>query len=637
MNSQWKEVALDGEFDGFDPEKVWVVVVMDVMSGEHKVFRRPDLGGEQTEELQRIIDNADRVWGHNIVAYDAPNLRRLCKLRIPLSKIIDTLILSRLGNYFLEGHSLEAWGVRLGERKSSFSDFSELTDAMVEYCIQDCRVQCKLSKKFMRMLTLPEWAEAVPIEHYTQQVCRDMHDNGFYFDVGAARETLSSVLNRMQELENRFQVAFPPRLEVHKIIQYRVKQDGTLYANVARAIEEAPKSEVIGNQLHVYGYTEFKPGSAKHRIDRLWEAGWEPFDKTKGHKDFDRLRNQDTVKREHYDRYGWQCNEANLATLPEEAPQSAHDLAEWLCLEGRRSSLEEWIGHVGPDHRIHGEFVGIGAWTGRLAHKKPNQANVSSEFHGEVKTAVDRVKDDYDGLLRSFWQAEPGTVLVGTDAEGIQLRILAHLMKSQAYVDAIIHGVKEDETDIHNVNRRALSLDHITRNQAKTFIYAFLLGAGVGLTSHILKCSTSEASKAIENFTQSIDGLAELKNNVIPQCAAKGYFIGLDGRKVRIPGEHYVLAGMLQNGESTIMKHAARIWIEEARERMIPFKLCTWPHDEWQTEVGLPSYPMSLNMEMAEELGSIQRQSIVTAGERLGMFCPLAGSTDIGYNWKETH
>ena len=329
-------------------------------------------------------------------------------------------------------------------------------------------------------------------------------------------------------------------------------------------------------------------------------------------------------------RYGWTLSEANLSTLPETAPAGGKRLTEWLTLEGRRSSLVEWLGHCGDDSRIHGKFQGIGAWTGRMAHRAPNQANIPAEFHGTPKSAVDEVKDKYDGQFRALWSVPEGSYLVGTDAEGIQLRILAHLMKSDEYVHAIVSGKKEDETDIHNVNRKALGMSHVTRDMAKTFIYAFLLGAGTGKISQILKVSHREASQAVDNFMESIQGLAELKKKVIPHIAERKWFRGLDGRKVPVPSEHKTLAGMLQNGESVIMKHSALQWVSQAKQKGIDFKLVTWPHDEWQTEV-------CGDYATAEELGTIQRQSIVDTGVKFGMICPLAGSTDIGKNWKDTH
>ena len=329
-------------------------------------------------------------------------------------------------------------------------------------------------------------------------------------------------------------------------------------------------------------------------------------------------------------RYGWMCNEDNLSTLPEDAPEGAKNLAEWLTLEGRRSSLAEWVGHVKDDGRIHGRFTHIGAWTGRMAHSAPNQANVPAAFHGTPKTAVEIVKSEYDGRMRSLWIVEDGNYLVGTDAEGIQLRILAHLMNSEEYIHAIVSGRKEDETDIHNLNRKALGISHVTRDMAKTFIYAFLLGAGVAKVATILKVNQREAGEAVDNFMNSIQGLSDLKKKVIPHIAKRGWFKGLDGRKVPVPSEHKALAGMLQNGEAVVMKHSALTWTTAANKLGIKYKLVTWPHDEWQTEV-------EGSMNDAELLGSIQRQSIVDTGKKLSILCPLAGSTDIGRTWGDSH
>jgi DNA polymerase-1 len=265
-----------------------------------------------------------------------------------------------------------------------------------------------------------------------------------------------------------------------------------------------------------------------------------------------------------------------------------------------------------------------------MSHRNPNQANIPAEFHGDPVSEVDKVKAKYDGQFRALWCVPEGSWLVGTDAEGIQLRVLAHLMRSEEYVHAIVSGKKEDETDIHNLNRKALGMSHITRDMAKTFIYAFLLGAGNAKIAQILKVNQREAGQAVDNFMESIEGLAKLKKKRIPEIASRGWFKGLDGRKVKVPNQHKTLAGMLQNGESVIMKHSALQWVYRAKRQWLDFRLVTWPHDEWQTEV-------TGEYKDAELLGEIQRQSIVDTGKNFNMICPLAGSTDIGKNWRDTH
>lgn len=328
-----------------------------------------------------------------------------------------------------------------------------------------------------------------------------------------------------------------------------------------------------------------------------------------------------------FKRYGWKCNEANLNTLPSTAPKEAKDLAKWLTLEGRRSSLAEWINCVSDKGRIHGKFWGIGAWTHRMSHSSPNQANIMSVFHGTPTSAVEEVKAKYDGRLRELWEADK--YLVGCDASGIQLRILAHYMESIAYRDAIISGSSKLETDIHNLNKRALGPVCRDRDTAKTFIYAWLLGASRGKVAEILNCSLGEAAVAETNFLTSLPELKKIKESMIPRDAARGYFIGLDGRKVMCDSEHLMLAGYLQNGEAVVVKMWTLLWTERARQEGLDFQLIDIVHDETQTQVN--------TVEDGEKLILIQEQAMVDVGVKLNLFCPLMAEGKVGTNWKETH
>ena len=332
---------------------------------------------------------------------------------------------------------------------------------------------------------------------------------------------------------------------------------------------------------------------------------------------------------EHYKRYGWTTSERNLETLPEDAPQAAKDLAKYLIVEGRRRSLVEWLGHCKEDSKIHGKFWHIGSWTGRMAHSEPNQANIMSQFHGEPKTAIEEVKARFDGPMRGLWRASPDKYLVGTDAEGIQLRILTHYMKSPVWRDAICNGDKKLETDIHSMNRKALGPVCRDRDTAKTFIYAWVLGASIPKIAEILSTTVPKAKASNTQFLEAFPELKKLKTLKIPNDASKGYFTGLDGRKVICNSEHLMLAGYLQSGESVVMKHATIKWHEELNKRGIPFKLVDFVHDEWQTECD--------SEEDAHEIGKVQCKAIEDVGNELGLYCPLAGSYDIGRTWLETH
>ena len=335
-------------------------------------------------------------------------------------------------------------------------------------------------------------------------------------------------------------------------------------------------------------------------------------------------------KKEHYKRYGWKCNEENLKTLPTEAPQAAKDLARWLTLEGRRSSLEEWLGQVQSDQRIHGKTWHIGAWTQRCSHSNPNLANIPRILEKEPETPVEEIKARYDHQLRELFLADPDSWLVGCDADGIQLRILAHYMESEAYRDAILAGDKDKGTDIHSLNRRALGPICKSRDVAKTFIYAWLLGAGIPKIASILGCSNAQARAAVDSFLSSLPELKRLKKIVIPAMAARGGFEGLDGRWVVCTSEHLMLAGMLQAGEAVIMKHANVQWWHQLKKEEVDFRQVNFVHDEWQTVV----YG---DKSLAEYVGKTQAEAIAQVGDRLGMFCPVSGSYRLGKTWRHTH
>jgi DNA polymerase-1 len=634
-------VVSDCETDGLDPDNLWCVVNKELGEKSYKSW-------DVTSGYDTFIDYAktvDRWVFHNGISYDGPVLNKLLgSTVIDPFKIVDTFVVSRLVNYTgYNGHGLDEIGKSLGQAKTVFNDWEKFTPEMLSYCEDDVDLGTKIYRKYERYINDPAWAKSMETEHRMAMLCKKMHDNGFKFNLQLANEVLPQIKDRLDELDAEMQRAFPPALqEVHRI-QYRTKADGSLYATTANAMDNYPKTTIDGAELVCFDMVSFNPGSHKNRIDKLWEAGWNPTEKSKAHYKFT-LQGQvgekwgktkltqemyDT-KKEEFGHYGWTVTDENLDTLPSSAPQGARDLAEWLCLNGRLKPLEERIRECESDGRIRTKFWHIGAWTHRMSHSSPNLANISSPFHGEAVTAVDLVKQRFDGKLRAMFTVDEGNYLVGTDAESIQLRILAHYLKNDDYVRAITEGRKEDATDIHNVNRAALGLDHLTRDHAKTFIYAWLLGAGSGKVARILGCTTKQAKGAVDSFVKRTEGLGKLKSGLIRRDAARGFFEGFDGRKVICPSEYLMLAGYLQNGEAVIMKRANWLWDKWCTEDGLNFKQVNFVHDEWQTEV-------TGTYEEAQRVGELQCKSLVTIGEELGLFCPMSGETNIGRTWLDTH
>ena len=286
--------------------------------------------------------------------------------------------------------------------------------------------------------------------------------------------------------------------------------------------------------------------------------------------------------------------------------------------------------------RIHGRFGSIGAWSHRMNHQNPNTANIPNEYDTQGKKKL------YGKELRSFWCAPKNRLLVGVDAEGIQLRIFAHYIDDPEFTQALVSGKKEDKSDPHSLNQSILGPVCKSRAAAKRYIYALLLGAGAGKLREILDCDEGSASEAYDRLLQRYTGFATLKETIIPADAKRGWFVGLDGRAVRILGDtvgnrrHLAMSGYLQNGEAVVMKMATLKWWPELPK--MDAMLVDMVHDEWQTEC--PN-----NMEIALRIAKMQADSLRQVGEELKLKCPLAGSYwnddlndyTIATNWSKTH
>jgi DNA polymerase-1 len=485
-------------------------------------------------------------------------------------------------------------------------------------------------------------------------VVNTLHDNGFCFNTKKAESLLNKVEEELSILDKDILNSFPPKLKlIREVIPKETKYGTISLSSVPMAMRGYISDLSVGAPFSFCGWKEFNPSSHKQIVEVLNEAGWSPVDKTQTHIEAERELGKlkytrqrsnelDVRLKELYDKLtimkkvGWKVNEANLETLPATAPPSARTLAKRILLESRRRTLTEWIGLCQSDSRIHGKFYGLGAWTHRMAHQNPNTANIPNEFDTAGKKKL------YGKELRSLWCAPKNRLLVGVDAEGIQLRIFAHYINDPEFTDALVKGKKDDKTDPHSLNQKILGSVCKSRAAAKRFIYALLLGAGMSKLSEILGCSDTQAKEALDRIMERYTGWQQLKDDIFPKDALRGWFTGLDGRRVRIPAEtvggrkHLCMSGYLQNGEAVVMKRATIKWFDRLKyDNAI---LVNFVHDEWQTET--PN-----NMEVALRVAKMQADSLQEVGEDLKLHCPLAGSYwndddkdyTIATNWSKTH
>ena len=534
-------------------DTIWCVVTMD--GWKTKVWTKPD-------GLQAYL-KGEEVCAHNLIGFDAPVLRKVWGVTIPVSKAVDTLIMSRLMNPQIEGgHSLKAWGKRLGNDKMDFDteDFDGgLTDEMIEYCKRDVEVLAQLHG-FLET-QFKQWdnpKQPLELEHKVAMYMAQQERNGFLLNQRLCSELLAEMRQRMLDITIELQEVFPPL--VHE-----------------------RWSEKTGKRLKDR-VEEFNVGSRKQIASRLQSLGVEFSKKTeKGNIIVD-----ETVLKS--------------INRPE-----AQLIAEYLMLQKRVGMLDSWMDHLKDDGRVHGRVISNGAVTGRMTHQSPNMGQITS------------VKSEYGKESRQCWTVPKGYKLVGTDLSGIELRCLAHYMRDEKYTNELLEG------DIHTANQQAAGLE--TRDQAKTFIYALLYGAGPAKIGGIVGGSANQGKILIDKFMRNMPSIRKLMEKV-KKFAAKGYVPALDGRRIIIRSDHAALNSLLQSAGAVIAKQ----WCVEAhkllKKNKIDYKQVAFVHDEIQLEV---------REDQAERAAQLMVQAAAVAGKALNFRVPVDAEAKIGDNWYETH
>jgi DNA polymerase-1 len=288
---------------------------------------------------------------------------------------------------------------------------------------------------------------------------------------------------------------------------------------------------------------------------------------------------------------------ADQAHIPEAAL-----VLEYLTLGKRSAMVLSWLNAYEEDGRIHGYVNTNGAVTGRMTHARPNMAQIPSD-------------SDY----RRFFIVPEGHKLVGCDASGLELRMLAHYMKDDRFIAELLEG------DIHTANQQAFGCS--TRDQAKTLIYALLYGAGDAKLGSVVGGSAAKGKAMRSSYENNWPAYRDLirRTKNIAKC---GTVPGLDERRLHVRSEHAALNTLLQSAGAIVMKKALVIAEQKLNDYGYPYKFVANVHDEMQLEV--PE-------EYADRVGACVRNAIRQAGRDLGLRCPLDGEYMVGDSWAETH
>lgn len=595
-------LIFDLETDGLMDEvsKIHCIVMKDTDNGEVYSYSNSDVASGLTH-LSNALVQGTTIAGHNVIKYDLPVIQKLYPwFTYDPSLVFDTLVATRLvysnvkdtDNILLKqeklpgklfgSHSLAAWGYRLGNYKGDYKGgWETFSQEMLDYCVQDVEVTASL---YQKVLAEKYSEEALELEHQVAWLMAQQERNGFCFDMPKAVLLHSRLVQRRGELERELKDYFGSW--VVQLPDFTPKVNSTKYGYTKGV--PVKKEKVI----------EFNPSSRDHIADRLITLyGWKPIDFTEGGKP--------------------QVDEVVLANL---TYPPCKQLTEYLLVQKRISQLNEggqaWM-KCEKKGKIHGSINPNGAVTGRATHSYPNISQVPSG------------NSPYGSDCRELFSCPPGWSLVGADASGLELRCLAHFMAKWdggKYAEVLLGG------DIHTENQKAAGLE--TRNQAKTFIYAFLYGAGDAKIGSIVGGTAGDGRKLKTKFLRSLPALGRLVE-AVQQAAKRGYLVGLDGRRVHVRSSHAALNTLLQSAGALICKKWLVILEETLQSRGFKhgwdgdYAFCAWSHDEVQIACSSPS--------TAETIAAIATDCVRQAGEYFKFRCETAGEYKIGLNWSDTH
>ena len=582
-------LCFDIETDGLIGEltQIHCLCIQDVDTGEKSSYTSRNKGS--LYEGTRRLEEAEMLIGHNIINFDIPVLHDLMGFRLQDSHtLFDTQCLARVihpdlrltdlnairdgtgpvgfPRKFAGNHSLRAWGYRIDEHKAPYpGSWEVLTDEMLSYCEQDVNTNVKL---FHHLWPNRPPDDAMALEQQFSALLFLTEVHGFKFNIEDAEKLCAELLKEQVALTWKLQGVFPPEI----IISTTPKKG-------------LPKTEV----------KPFNPNSRQQVAKALIDThGWVPKKLTPTGRP--------------------EVNEKILEKLP--YPEAA-DFARLFLIGKRVGQVAEgkagWLRLVKSDGRIHARAIASGTITGRLAHYGPNLAQVPS------------VGKPWGSECRSLFCVPAGKKLVGCDAAGIQLRLLAHYL---APFDRGRYCTVVVEQDPHLLNQTAIGL--ATRDLAKTWIYAYIFGAGDGKLGSISGGSARVGRAQRAAFIRAIPAFGSLTDSINKVVESRGYLKGLDGRRYPVDSPHTALNYLLQGAEAIIMKRATVFLYEEATRRFGTEAFCmvAHVHDEYQIEC---------RESIAEEIGTIAAQAITQAGEYYNLKCPLAGEFRVGNNWAETH
>jgi len=584
------DIETDGLLDTIS--KVHCIVAKDIETQKVYSFT-PD----ETEEGVKLLLKAKQLIGHNIQDFDIPALEKIFKVKFK-NELVDTLLISRLiwtdikdrdfkekivPSQLIGKHSLDAWGYRLGKRKGDYlkkNGFENWTAEMQEYCENDVEVTYLF---YLKILQQNYSDDAIDIEHRFAYWIRKQEHQGVNFDLTSAEKLFVFLTKRRLELEQQLTQVFQP-IEKHVDTLIPKRDNKTL-------------GYVKGVPVKKFKLVEFNPNSRDHIAERLQlKYNWKPLEFTPTGKP--------------------EVNERILNNLKY---SEATILAEHFLIQKRLGQLSDgeqsYLKLVTKENKIHGKIITNGAVTGRCTANSPNLQQVVSS------------SSPYGKEMRSLFVSPSGFRMLGIDFSGLELRVLGHYLHSfdnGKFIQELLEG------DIHTANQRAIGLTN--RNQAKTFIYAYIYGAGNEKLGLITGGNSKEGKRLRDNFEKKLPALKYLKQAVSNAYHNKKFLKGLDSRKLMCRSEHSALNTLIQSAGAIIVKKGTILLNEKLHKNNFvwgeDYAMVLHIHDEMQFIV---------KENRVDEFKTIAGSIFDDTQLAMNFRCKLDGEIKVGHNWSETH